>query len=144
MCMFAPPPSADVEKVFLSYPENIRRKLYLLRDLILKTASSIDAVGPVTETLKWGEVAYLTEMSKSGSTIRIGWKPSSPTQYVMYFNCKTSLVDTFRVLFPELSFVGNRALVFEESEELPVDSVSQCVEIALTYHLRKKNRRSLK
>ena len=144
MCMFAPPPSADVEKVFLSYPENIRTKLYLLRDLILKTASSIDAVGPVTETLKWGEAAYLIQVSKSGSTIRIGWKPSSPTQYVMYFNYRTSLVDTFRVLFPELAFVGNRALVFEESEELPFDAVSQCVAIALTYHLRKKDQRSLK
>jgi hypothetical protein len=56
----------------------------------------------------------------------------------MYFNCQTTLVDTFRTLFPELSFEGNRALVFEASEELPIDAVSTCIELALTYHRRKR------
>jgi hypothetical protein len=135
-----PPPNPDVEKVFLSYPQNIRAKLYLLRDVIFQTASSIDAVGPVSETLKWGEPAYLTLETKSGSTIRIGWKKASPTQYAMYFNCRTSLVDTFRTLFPELVFEGNRALLFEESRKLPADSVSKCIELALTYHLDQRSR----
>ena len=133
-----PPLNSDIETVFQSYPESIRSKLLLLRELIFQTASSIDAVGPVTETLKWGEPAYLTEKTKSGSTIRIGWKNSSPTQYALYFNCKTNLVDTFRTLFPEMNFAGNRALLFEESEELPMESISTCIELALTYHLMKR------
>jgi hypothetical protein len=115
-----PAPSPAVHQVFLSYPPGIRAKLVQLRERILTTASSIDAVGPVTETLKWGEPAYLTEQSKSGSTIRIGWKAAAPTQYAVYFNCQTSLVDTFRTLFPELNFVGSRALVLDEADELPV------------------------
>ena len=141
MKMINPPPNSDIVNAFASYPSGIRRRLYLLRDLILETASSVEAVGPVTETLKWGEPAYLTEKSKSGSTIRVGWKKSSPAQYAMYFNCRTNLVDTFRTLFPELSFSGNRAIVFEEDEEIPVDSVSRCVELALTYHLSKRRSR---
>ena len=56
----------------------------------------------------------------------------------MYFNCRTSLVDTFRTLFPELNFTGNRALIFEEGEQLPADSVAKCIELALTYHARKR------
>lgn len=138
-----PSPSADVEAVFESYPANIRRKLYVLRKLILETASSIDGVGPVTETLRWGEPAYLTEASRSGSTIRIGWKKSAPDRYAMYFNCRTSLVDGFRTLFPELEFEGNRALVFQAGEELPRDSVVRCVELALTYHRRKRKGRAV-
>lgn len=133
-----PAPKKEVERVFLSYPEGIRLKLHHLRDLILSTASAIDAVGPIEETLKWGEPAYLTEKSRSGSTIRIGWRPSAPTRYAMYFNCRTSLVDTFRTLFPDLDFEGNRAMVFDERTNIPDESVRRCVELALTYHLRKK------
>ncbi len=133
-----PPPSPEVDEVFLSYPEQIRRKLYRLRSLVLDTASATDGVGPITETLKWGEPAYLTNQSKAGSTIRIGWKQALPTQYAMYFNCRTGLVDTFRTLFPELNFVGNRALVFEVGDELPAEAVSRCIELALTHHLRKR------
>jgi hypothetical protein len=130
-----------IKAVFSSYPEELRAKLLVLRALILDTASEIEAVGELTETLKWGEPAYLTERSKSGSTIRIGWKKSAPTQYAMYFNCQTTLVDTFRTLFPELHFEGNRAVVFEEHEELPVECVSQCITLALTYHSAKKRNR---
>ena len=92
------PCAEEIDSVFRAYPADIREKLYDLRHLVLETAAAIETVGPVTETLKWGEPAYLTEVSKSGSTIRIGWKEASPTQYAMYLNCNTSLVDTYRTL----------------------------------------------
>ena len=137
-----PPPASKVEAIFRSYPPGIRRKLFAVRALILDVASSNDAIGPITETLKWGEPAYLTEKSRSGSTIRLGWKASCPAQYAVYFNCNTTLVDTFRSLFPELSFSGNRALLFAESAALPTTSVARCIELALTYHLDKRRRRT--
>ena len=130
--------SPEVERVFNSYPANIQKKLRQIRRLVFKTAAAIDGVGLITETLKWGEPAYLTEKSKSGSTIRFGWKKSSPSQYAIYFNCQTSLIDTCRTLFPELTFEGNRAIVFDVSSPLPVDEVARCLELALTYHLTKK------
>jgi hypothetical protein len=136
-----PQPESDVEHAFRSYPGSVRAELYRLRELILQTAASADGVGPLTETLKWGEPAYLTEQSRSGSTIRIGWKPSAPAEYAMYFNCNTNLVDTFRTLFPDLAFAGNRALVFQLGDELPADAVARCVELALTYHLNKRKSR---
>jgi hypothetical protein len=108
--------SAAVARTFESYPPDVRRKLLALRELILATA-------------------YLTSASKSGSTVRIAWKKSAPSQYAMYFNCQTTLVDTFRTLFPrEFRFDGNRAIVFDKADALPADSLAFCVAAALTYH----------
>ncbi len=126
-----------VAKVFDAWPTPIRRKLLSLRELIFKTAESLPRVGPLVETLKWGEPAYLTAHSKSGSTIRIARKKSTPTQYAIYFHCQTNLVDSFRTLFPHgLEFEGNRAIVFNESDKLPTDAVTLCIGRALTYHLK--------
>lgn len=48
-----------------------------MRRLIVATAAETSGVGPLTEMLKWGEPAYLTEATVSGSTIRLGL-PKSP------------------------------------------------------------------
>jgi len=127
--------NAEVAKVFEAYPADVRRKLLALRELILRTASSTEGVGELEETLKWGEPAYLTSKSKTGSTIRIDWKKARPAEYAIYFNCKTTLIETFRTLFPtEFKFEGNRAIVFKVSEAVPADSLAFCVAAALTYH----------
>ena len=73
--------NAEVASVFNSYPQKIRTKLLILRQLILDTAASIEVVGEIEETLKWGEPSYLTPKTKSGSTIRIAWKESQEEQY---------------------------------------------------------------
>jgi Domain of unknown function (DU1801) len=127
-----------VAQVFEAYPASARRKLMALRELIFSTAASTPGVGVIEETLKWGEPAYLTSASKSGSTVRIAWKKSAPTQVAMYFHCQTRLVETFRTLFPgEFAFEGNRAIVFELSAPAPADSLAFCVAAALTYHRNK-------
>ena len=56
---------------FHNYPPQIRPKLMALRKIILETAANTAEVGEIEETLKWGEPAYLTSQSGSGSTIRI-------------------------------------------------------------------------
>ncbi len=128
---------AAVAKAFDAYPANIRRRLMELRALIFHVAAATDGVGEIEETLKWGEPAYLTSQTGSGSTLRIGWKASAPSQYAMYFHCQTSLIETFRTLFPaEFTFAGNRAIVFDESDTVPMDALAFCVSAALTYHHR--------
>ena len=64
----------DVAVVFASYPDEIRPKFMFLRRIIIETSASIDVVGDIEETLIWGEPSYLIPETKSGSTIRIGWK----------------------------------------------------------------------
>lgn len=133
------PVPVDVKQVIESYPPAIRKKIYGLRGLIYRTAAATQGVGRLTETLKWGEPAYLTQASKSGSTIRIGWKQSAPAQYAIYLNCQTTLVDTCRTRFPELNYEGNRAIVFSEADELPEEAICECIEMALVYHQNKKS-----
>ena len=70
--------------------------------------------------------------------MRIDAKKSAPSQYAMYFQCQTDLVETFRTLFPhDFTFEGNRAIVFTGAERVPVDALAFCVAAALTYHRRK-------
>jgi hypothetical protein len=131
------PPEA-VANAFNSYPPAIRKKLLAVRALIFETASATQGVGEIEETLKWGEPAYLTSQSKSGSTIRIAWKAKQANQYVMYFNCQTTLVDDFREQYGHLlRFEGNRAIVFSVDDSQPVDVIRLCIKAALTYHLDK-------
>lgn len=130
-------PFADpaVAAVFAEYPAPARRKLLALRELIFSTAARTTGVGDLLETLKWGEPAYLTVQSGSGSTLRIAWKARQPAQVALYVNCQTTLVDTFRNWFPgELRFEGRRAIVFELAAPLPREAVALCIATTLTYH----------
>lgn len=137
--------NAAVAQAFEAYPPNMRRKLLALRELIFKTAETTDNVGELEESLKWGEPAYLTTQTGSGSTVRIAWKASKPSEYAVYFNCQTSLVETFKSLFPdEFKFEGNRAIVLKASEPIPKDALAFCISTALTYHRASKVKRSTK
>ena len=66
-----PAPSGDVGKVFATYPAPARKLLLAIRAMLYETAESLPEAGRITETLKWGEPAYLTERPKSGTTIRL-------------------------------------------------------------------------
>lgn len=138
-------PPADVAATFASYPPDIRKRLFKLRELIFDVAARTPGVGALEESLKWGEPAYITAASKTGSTIRIAWKKAKPTQYAMYFNCQTPLVDSFKMMFPTaFRFEGNRALVFEGPDELKVEALRICVEMALTYHSNSQTKKRAK
>lgn len=130
--------NAEVASIFKTYPDKTRKNLMMLRKLIFDTAAETEGVGELEETLKWGEPAYLTMQSKSGSTIRINSKKADPTQYALYFNCQTDLVDTFRSLFPtDFVYEDNRSIVFNQDDKIPVNALRQCISIALTYHRNK-------
>lgn len=128
----------ELEKKYQSYPGHIRPKIAFLRELILDVASHSEGVGELEQTLKWGEPAFLTPESKSGTTIRIDWKNKKPDQYSMYFNCRTTLIDSYKSLFPRtFHYEGNRAIVFSLNEVVAVDELRLCISMALRYHLEK-------
>ena len=124
--------NTEVELVFNNYPDSVRNKMLNLRKLIIETAKEIDGITKLEETLKWGEPSYLT---KSGSTIRMDWKPKSPNQYAMYFQCTSRLVQTFKMIFKNtFDFDGKRAIIFQIEDEIPTEELKYCVKAALTYH----------
>jgi len=56
----------------------------------------------------------------------------------MYFHCKTKLVDTFKELYRDiLKFEGNRAIIFDMKDKIPVNELKHSIELSLTYHQRK-------
>lgn len=129
--------SPDVAAVFASYDAGVRTELLELRQLILATAEETAGVGPITETLKWGQPSYLTSESGSGSTIRVApTRPGSEYDYAMFFICHTNLVESFKDLFGDVFvYDGNRALLFSVGAERPEDELRACIVMALTYHL---------
>lgn len=124
-----------VKDVFNAYPKEVKNKLLHLRELVLKTASEIEGLNTLEETLKWGEPSYLT---KHGSTLRMDWKPKNPDQYAMYFKCTSKLVPTFKTIYKnKFNFEGTRAIVFNLQDNIPETELKQCILFALTYHKRK-------
>ena len=119
---------SDVAAVIGQYPT----RLLQVRDLIFDLADKLD-VGPLTETLKWGEPAYLTEKTKAGSTVRLAVKDGQPA---VFFVCNSGLVEGFRADFPELSYLGRRGILLDERAD---DGLLElCISRALTFHRNKK------
>ena len=126
----------QVAGVFSGFPEGPRRQLLEIRTLIFAVAGSTAGVGPVTETLKWGEPAYLTEATHSEGAIRLGIRRDTPADCAVLFDCRTSLVGTFREPFPNVfRYEKHRAILLRSAEPLP-SALAACLELALTCHQR--------
>ena len=133
-----PAPSGDVGKVFATYPAPARKLLLAIRAMLYETADHLPAAGRITETLKWGEPAYLTSAPKSGTTVRLAWSPKRPDTAGIFVNCQTTLLDEWRTLYGEtLDLVGNREIRLPLGDPLPADPIRHCLAMALTYHQRK-------
>ncbi|MDH2349085.1 DUF1801 domain-containing protein [Bradyrhizobium sp. SSUT112] len=139
--MIAPPLPREVSRAFDALAAPIGRRLLQVRALIFATAAAHEQVGRLTETLKWGEPAYLTEATGSGSTIRLGRVRDSEHAAVL-FNCKTTLIDTFRERFPDqFEYRQTRAVLLPTSGALPKQQLTVCLSLALTYHLDRRARK---
>lgn len=127
-----------VAAVLSRLPTRVRSRLEEMRALILDTAEVAEGVGPLLETLKWNEPAYLPKTPRTGSTVRMNSVKGSNRHYALYFHCQTGLVDQFRELYPDIfRFEGNRALIFDVAQPLPRAPLAHCIALALTYHRRK-------
>ena len=130
------PPFQDpqVAAAFAAFPAAERADLLLLRDLIFDVAARTPGVGHIKETLKWGQPAYLTPESKSGTSLRLGLPKTGG--FALYVHCQTSLIADFRALFPgELTYEGNRAILFETGTDTSDTLIALLIANALTYHL---------
>jgi hypothetical protein len=122
---------SKVGNVFKAYPPPVRKNVLQIRADLLATAAEYD-LGEVEETLKWGEPSYLV---KKGSTVRIAWTPKKPDSYGVYFNCQTTLVETFKEVYADVfTFDGNRAIVFNLADSIPTQELKHCLSVALRYH----------
>ena len=131
------PADPAVRAVFEAQPPAMRDALLALRSHILAAAAGSGRVGSLVETLKWGEPAYLPARARIGTTVRINAVKGSADRYAIYVNCKTTLLESFRHLYPDgFRFEGNRAILFRVGEAYPTDALRHCLTLALTYHLK--------
>ncbi|WP_248304965.1 DUF1801 domain-containing protein [Devosia sp. FKR38] len=131
----APPIAEAVAPAFAAMSAPVRSHLLRIRELIFAVAATTPGVGMLTETLKWGEPAYLTAVSGSGSTIRLGMAKGQADTAAVLFNCRTSLVESFRAQFPDaFAYQGNRAILIPTTASVPESALAMCLAMALTYH----------
>lgn len=117
---------------FKSYSASVKKKIAQLRKLILEAAEELGSIEKLEETLKWGELSYI---SKQGSTIRIDWKDRDPSYYAIYFKCTSKLVPTFKEVYGNtFNYENTRAILFTAQDEIPEKELKECIKAALLYH----------
>ncbi len=129
--------------IFDKYPEPVKSCLIELRTLILEVALSMDEVGELEETLKWGQPSYIPSKTKSGTSIRIDADTQFGLDYALYVNCKTNLVENWRELYPAFKYGSNRSVHFSVAEELEKEKVNHMIAMALTYFSNKGAKKKL-
>ena len=70
--MTTPFASQAVAQAFEAFPDPGRSGLLALRALIFDVATQNSRMGQVEEALRWGQPAYLTPVTRSGTTLRLG------------------------------------------------------------------------
>lgn len=135
------PLDPKLRAIFDAYEPDIRKTLLAVRRMILDVAASMPDVGPLEETLKWGQPSFLTSQSKSGTTIRIDWLSKTDHRPALFVSCQTDLIETFKAIYPEsFSYSGKRAIVLDEGRPLPEEALRHCIALALTYKRRKSGK----
>ena len=126
--------SSQVRRAFAAFPQAVRPGLLHLRQLIFEVAERTDGTGRLEETLKWGQPAYLTPETKSGTTLRLGTPKSGG--FALYVHCQTTLISDFSATFPgTFSYEGNRAVLFTADTPIDDSPLRLLIANALTYHL---------
>ncbi|HFC29776.1 MAG TPA: DUF1801 domain-containing protein [Oceanospirillales bacterium] len=121
----------ETEQVIQQYPQATQDKLLIIRKLIIDTSHELN-INDLQETLKWGEPSYTC---KQGSTIRLAWKAKFPNQLGVYFNCKTTLIENIKEIYPTtFIYEGKRALILKLNAKIPLIPIKNCITFALKYH----------
>lgn len=141
MVFRSPPITPELRSVIERYPEPAQIYAKNVRKLIYEIAADDPDIGHLTETLKWGEPAFLTSEPKSGTTLRFDWKEKRPDKIGLFVHCNTTLVQTFRDMFADrLEFDGNRAIWLDLKAPPPEDILKIFIGRVLTYHLNREPR----
>jgi hypothetical protein len=127
----------EISQKFDAFQLQTKQALLTIRQFIFEIAKNSEEIGQVEECLKWGEPSYVTHSPRSGTTLRLCQSKNTPSQYGLFVHCQTSMIEDFRIAYPELNYDKNRGVVFDSGEPMPTDLIKQFIYMALTYHSRK-------
>ncbi len=126
--------SDAVAAAFNAVAGDTRDGMLGLRGLIIETADTLPRIGPLEETLRWGQPAYLTPHKKSATTIRLGVPKNG--KFALFVHCQTRLVSDFTDMFPGQDRIeGTRAILFDTPDQIDPVRHGWLIRRALTYHL---------
>lgn len=121
-----------------TWPENAQSCFAQLRGIIHDVATQAD-IGPLDESLKWGQPAWRPKRARTGSTLRVDWSPETPNRLLAFVDCKTDLAAQMDHRFPkQFHNDGRRALAFDLDTPLDENAVWHLAHITLTYHRSKR------
>ncbi|MED3804695.1 hypothetical protein P4562_22630 [Lysinibacillus xylanilyticus] len=119
----------DILEIYNNYTDLQQEKLIELKQLIMNVANNLEGIN-IQESLKWKQ---LTFSSKNGTPIRID--RFSDSQIGVFVHCQTTLVEEWREIFGDsLEFSKNRAILLSVNNALPIEELTLCIQMALTYH----------
>ena len=117
--------------VIESYPGSAAAALHELRRLVLEVAEEL-GIADLVETIKWGEPSFVC---KTGTPLRIDWKPKYPDQVSMFVNCQSQLIATAKEVYPGLlRTIGKREIALPVAQPWPVEPLKHFISLTLTYH----------
>lgn len=132
--------SREIESIFNSYSDNSRKQLLTIREIIFDVAKRDKDIKGVFEEVRWGQPSYITNQTKSGSTIRLG--VFEKDKIAVFFHCKTTLIERFRVIYGDkLEFSKNRAIIIDPKKKIScdvMDAISHCIQMSLRYNIDKQ------
>lgn len=127
--------SAPVAAAFAAFSPPVQPGLRALRALILSVAAETPEAGRLAEELRWGQPAYLTPGTGSGTTLRLGVPKSGG--FALFVHCQTSLIAEFQeIAGPDWPVEGSRAILFDGPGRLGDPALRLLIRRALTYHLK--------
>lgn len=127
----------NLRDVVQHWPKPAQFQFNRLREIVLDAAISAD-IGPLEETLKWNEPAWLPAKRGIGSTLRSSWSPKHPNALGLFLNCNSTLPETMRTLYPNtFTYDGKRSIWLALDTPLEQDALHHCAVLTLTYHRSK-------
>lgn len=116
-----------IEDYYPTYTDIEKEKLQEMSNLIERVAEKLSVV--IKAERKWGQLSF---SSTIGTPIRIA---RFDENHVAFFvHCQTTLVEQWREMFTDsLEFSKTRAVLLKNHEELPINELEICIQMALTY-----------
>lgn len=120
----------QIKAAYAAFPEPARTALLSLRALIYQTAATLP-IGPLSESLKWGQPSYTTAKS---TPVRLALTKQGDIAILTH--CQSTVISDFRAIAPpDMRFDGNRALLLDPSNPPPEAAIAPLIRAALSYRL---------
>ena len=106
----APPLPAKIAAAWVDFLPKERALAEALRTEIFEVAADTPGVGRLTEALRWGQAAYLTEETGAGTTLRLARPKAGGVG--LYVHCQSQVIAHVRLVHDEgLTWDGTRGLL---------------------------------